>query len=238
LTYKQFADRLETLTQKAKYKCRGLKKYWDVVKKGITVEEIYKVSWDSYMGYQHCELCTDRSAASDTDYTITNAKTNKSVFFSHLHLHLIREHSFFEGHTKYRLDPLLCSKVLNIKPNVDYSPDYKSQEFWLQDGGCMIGSCKTIEDYYKEHIFIKDKSYVLKDIMKELPEIKTDCVSATLQSILPNEKVIPTMRVWKKDKQLIIVSMVERDCVIGNIVARISEGLYRYSKKVVRWVED
>jgi len=48
------------------------------------------------------------------DYHVTNSDGDE-LFFSELHIHLIKAHHFFEGHTKYRLDPEKCIKFLGIK---------------------------------------------------------------------------------------------------------------------------
>lgn len=78
-----------------------------------------------YMGWQDCPFgCTEElreihkdeaNTTASSDYLVVNADTKESIFFSELHPHLIRDHHFFEGHTKYRLDPERCIRVLNIK---------------------------------------------------------------------------------------------------------------------------
>ena len=105
---------------------------YDLVKKGFIVDSL-RVSWDSYMGYQNCPFeCKGNrdEILSDTDFTICNINLNKSIFCSELHPHLIKEHEFFEGNTKYRLDPTLAIEVLDIKQGVDYSFELGTENFW------------------------------------------------------------------------------------------------------------
>lgn len=162
LTFDQFADQLETITQKAgrqiEIGCRNGNDYWDLIKKGGVVIDGLRVTWTSYLGYQSCPCCHFNNDSnwgglqetlSDTDFTVTNEKTGQQIFFSQLHIHLIRRHHFFEGHTKYRLDPELCAQVLQLKPGVDYKPVYSSEQVWNCTSASSGGN-RTFEDYIKE----------------------------------------------------------------------------------------
>ena len=109
-TYGGIADRLDEIV-----KSRGLHE-------NLTVEPTH------YWGWQECPFgCSDElgelgdeyralyeKTTSSSDYTVTNGALKESVFFSGLHSHLVRDHHFFEGHTKYRLDPEQCVRVLEI----------------------------------------------------------------------------------------------------------------------------
>lgn len=49
------------------------------------------------------------------DYVIHNIKTGKNLRFGDLLIHMIRDHSFFEGNVCYRLDPHEVIGVLELK---------------------------------------------------------------------------------------------------------------------------
>jgi len=256
LTYEQFADRLETLTQKARHKASVLSKscdYWKLIDKGIIVEDVYKVSWVSYRGYEHCPFgCADDmdtsfgiawpeerhlTALSDTDYTITKrTQPNESIFFSQLHIHLIRYHQFFEGNTNnairhdddeqtYRLDPRICAQVLDIKPNQNYAPQYTSKKYWLRQGGCITGSYK-IDDYLNE--------------LKENSRFHSEEAS-----IIKNGAPIPIKqkaKAWLKNDTLVIISDVDDESekiYVNEIpIQSLSNGMFKYKVENVKWVED
>jgi hypothetical protein len=165
LTFEQFADKLETVIGKARRKAHlidqnGKKDYWDIVKNGVVVDGL-KVTWTSYLGYQNCPCCHfnndinkthwcgPQETLSDTDFTVTNVKTKQHLFFSELHIHLIRRHHFFEGHTKYRLDPKKCAAVLGLKPGISYKPVYSTEMIWSCTSGSSGGG-RTFKDYIKE----------------------------------------------------------------------------------------
>jgi hypothetical protein len=159
LTFEQFADKLETVTQKATRKAQidtqnSKADYFDIIKNGLVIDGL-KVTWVSYMGWQGCpcchfnnlsDWCGPQETLSDTDFTVTNVKTGQQIFFSELHIHLIRRHHFFEGHTKYRLDPEQCAKVLELKPGISYKPVYSSETVWQQVSGSSGGG-RTFQDY-------------------------------------------------------------------------------------------
>jgi hypothetical protein len=85
----------------------------------------FTIKRDCYFGWQDCPFgCADElrlmgslpsgepSISSSLDYHIslitpenwpyTDVKTGEDLFFSELHPHLIKDHHFFEGNTKYR----------------------------------------------------------------------------------------------------------------------------------------
>jgi hypothetical protein len=61
-----------------------------------------------------------------------NESKNNSFCFNSLLIHLIKDHYFFEGDVFHRIDPQQIIQLLDIKPNVDYSPDriFKTQQLW------------------------------------------------------------------------------------------------------------
>lgn len=107
VTYERIADRLQEIQEKA------IKQWNDF--KDVNVEDL-KVKCTGYLGYQDCPWgCKGRDALSDHDFTIINPAVNQAIFCSQLHPHLIRKHKFFEGHTKYRVDPEIAIRILNIR---------------------------------------------------------------------------------------------------------------------------
>jgi len=147
ITHKQVADRLRYVMGRASHLCWEIQDdvddIWKRIDRGFTVGGV-KVTWRSWCGYQNCPFgCADdmecaygiqfpkerhREALSDTDYTMSNAQG--SLFVSELLPHLIEHHHFFEGGTKYRVDPAICVKVLDIKPGIDYTPRHAKQAIW------------------------------------------------------------------------------------------------------------
>ena len=236
LEYDQFADKLETLTQKAQRVLHLLKvaggDCFKKIEEGFIVEKIYKISWVSYCGYQGYPWgCGEkdgkliREGQSDTDYTIVNMQTKETIFFSQLHMHLIRRHQFFEGHTEYRLDPAVCARVLNILSGKSYKPEYVSQDYWISRGGWLSGKHKTIEDY-------------LKDLDKEY---HGSSFSIRNNGVLVD--VGPQKRAWLHDKQLFIISLMDEKDKVNEGVAiagipmwGICQGAYEYEIHTMKWV--
>lgn len=63
----------------------------------------YEITSDKIPGIQGCPF--DDSIFAGTTYTIKNLETGKTIKFSNISSHLIREHGFFEGDVEYRLNP-------------------------------------------------------------------------------------------------------------------------------------
>jgi hypothetical protein len=161
ITYNQIADRLTYVTKRAKHiawlwaQDNTESDYFKHVDKGIIVDNL-KIKWVSYCGYQECPYdCEGQESLSDTDFTITDVKTSTSIFCSELHPHLIRKHHFFEGHTKYRLDPKTAIEVLGIQPGIQYPIKLGTQYFWNLSSSSSGGE-ESIEDFKKE---VKKNSY-------------------------------------------------------------------------------
>lgn len=124
ITHKQIADRIESITGQAKRIA-----YLDNGKKTkYIVEKIFEVELIGWMGYQNCPYgCKDTGSY---DYKIKNLEFGKTLFAPELIVHLIKKHSFFEGNTKYRVDPQKAVKILEIKQGVDYTPKKAKEFIW------------------------------------------------------------------------------------------------------------
>lgn len=66
----------------------------------------------SWRGMQPCPFDKGLAPFSSVDFTITNKHTGKSFGGPGLIAHLLKEHSFFEGDTSYRVDPEKAIEVL------------------------------------------------------------------------------------------------------------------------------
>lgn len=116
ITYDQIADKLEEIAE------------------NVTLTTVHLgdliINCACFFGHQECPFgCTEElkeigkdihdpvltKTMSSTDFTITHQNTGETLFFSGLHAHLIRDHHFFEGNTKYRLDPERAIQILGIK---------------------------------------------------------------------------------------------------------------------------
>lgn len=166
VTHKQIADRLEYVIGRALriihmrvFENDDLD-YFKEVHNGIDVDGIH-VTWTSWMGYQGCPWgCASRKnkgrdnfALSDTDFRMS--KDGVVITPSKLLVHLIRSHWFFEGHTKYRLDPADAVKVLGVCPGVDYTPVYDSEWLWSVSSA-VYDSETDVNEIIKEYCF-RDK---------------------------------------------------------------------------------
>ncbi|MFA5468096.1 MAG: hypothetical protein WC224_03440 [Sphaerochaetaceae bacterium] len=50
--------------------------------------------------------------------TVVNKQLNREIFYTDLHIHLIKEHGFFQGvGSRYRLEPQDVIKVLEVLPD-------------------------------------------------------------------------------------------------------------------------
>lgn len=79
--------------------------YWHLFDK-------YIVGSRPYLGTQICPFgCATGTAV---DFFVMNQETNHSMLYSGMMPHLIREHSFFEGHVTYRVDPIHAALVFGL----------------------------------------------------------------------------------------------------------------------------
>jgi hypothetical protein len=227
LSFDQFADKLEAVTKKARRKAdvTDNESYWDIARKGVVVDGL-KVTWTSYMGYQDCPCChfNDKQAhwigpqetLSDTDFTITNLQTNQQIFFSQLHIHLIRRHHFFEGHTKYRLDPTICAAVLELKPGVTYKPVYSSESIWQLTQGFWSGN-ETFNDYINH-----------KDVV--------EFIASGAQKIMCQAKT----NAWVLEDKMLVISdqaVCKPAIVEGSILLHIDHGIKFYERCTHEFVD-
>ena len=157
ITTNQIADKLETITEKfirkrnLYYRENHLKNENFDYNKTFQVDNL-NIKITRYLGYQHCPFgCPEEN--SDSDFDIINLKNKTKLFFSLLHIHLIRKHHFFEGNTKYRLDPKQTIQCLEIKPNINYKPTYQEETIWNKSGG-FCQSQSTIQDYLKNNYYL------------------------------------------------------------------------------------
>jgi hypothetical protein len=72
----------------------------------------FDVLMKSWRGMQSCPFDKSIAPFSSIDFTITNKQTGKSFKGPGLIAHLLKEHSFFEGNTAYRVDPEKAIEVL------------------------------------------------------------------------------------------------------------------------------
>jgi len=240
LTCKQFGDRLETITRKARQQMsdhlNSSDSYWDVIKRGLLVEGLFRVSWESYLGFQACPFgCAmgtpsegdPLESLSDTNYVITNVATGEWFFCSNLHAHLIRKHHFFEGHTKFRLDPEKCARVLEIKPGVDYTPTYSQKAFWVMSGGiCCVPSVKTphellVDDSLSDYFMGREiKKLLATGTPVDVGEGRFAAYSGDTLAIVSSEP---------PDHEIV---------VDGTPIIRVSTGVYLYERRTYQCVED
>ena len=62
------------------------------------------------------------------DCLLQNIDNGLRLFFPGLIIHLIREHNFFEGSLKYRVEPEQIIKLLELEPGHDYTPQFQKAE--------------------------------------------------------------------------------------------------------------
>ena len=166
ITYDQIADRLETIVGKynriLNLATQRREKLGQVI-----VELQYEIEEIAYMGAQECPFQNKKLDNSyhgyeygSSDITVRNIITNKSFTFNTLLLHLIRAHRFFESpKSSHRLDPGQVIEVLEIKPNVNYTPRYKSYQYWQHQGSCNCNNSTQKEMQLLMQIALK--TYVL-----------------------------------------------------------------------------
>lgn len=117
-----------------------------ILKEIILVEDnnVQYLMWNSCSwGYQCCPFRSpkDKNAiffgqpatGGDNDYWIYDVVNNKSLTFNDLHIHMIREHGFFEGSVPYRLDPGSVINFFNLSSGVDYRCKYRYVLKWEQE---------------------------------------------------------------------------------------------------------
>lgn len=170
ITGKQIGDRIETILGKAR---RHATLFYTGRSKltrehiegftfnrgiGIPVENRYLLKATHCRGLQNCPFGTSKNECEDEhrygfmDCSLTNMKTGEEIDFPGLLVHLAREHSFFEGNTKYRVDPQKLIDVLELQSNVDYSPTYVEERGWFSHFSTGSTDISKLMDFYKDLI--------------------------------------------------------------------------------------
>jgi hypothetical protein len=89
---------------------RGLGEY-------ISVEPHFEVRVDSVRGKLPSPF-GGPGMYDKVNTTVVNRELDKAITYTDLHIHLIRDHGFFQGAgSRYRLEPLDLVKILEILPN-------------------------------------------------------------------------------------------------------------------------
>jgi hypothetical protein len=80
----------------------------------VTVEPGILVRVDSVRGKLPCPF-EDQGLFEKTTTTVRNERINKDISYSDLHIHLIREHGFYEGKGfAFRLEPKELVEILEV----------------------------------------------------------------------------------------------------------------------------
>jgi len=97
----------------------------------------------SSWGYQCCPFRSPKdkegvffgrpATGGGDDYWIYDIINGKSLSFNDLHVHMIREHGFFQGSVPYRLEPEYVINFFNLCPDVDYHCKYRYVLGWKQE---------------------------------------------------------------------------------------------------------
>ena len=132
VTHEQIADRLEAILIKANFLLQQAYSRHTTLSSAKSYTAIVEDKWSvpaylSTCGEQECPFSQDLNN-SDTwcgrgksSIQIINLSSGKSLNnITELHVHLIRDHHYFQGHSEYRLDPELAIEVLEIQPEVNY----------------------------------------------------------------------------------------------------------------------
>ena len=96
---------------------------------GIDVDQLYQIVGHTRRGYQLCPWGDDTEPTtkiylipgghhpySNLEITVKNNKSDESLSFPGLIVHLIKDHHFYEGkQSSYRVDPENAVRVLDIK---------------------------------------------------------------------------------------------------------------------------
>ncbi len=84
----------------------------------IPVIDHFEVRVDNVRGKLPCPF--EDGVLQKSFIEVENQKTGQSVRFTDLHIHMIREHGFYEGHgATFRVDPATLVEVLEIPPEPD-----------------------------------------------------------------------------------------------------------------------
>lgn len=199
ITYKQIVDRLNTITLKVK-----------ALGNNSVVEDIFKVKIVTYKGAQECPFQSQDDKKyygykyGNSDVKITNLKTNKSITINTLLPHMIEHHSFFEGNVLHRLEPEKVIKVLELKPEIDYSPQFNKTKIWRMFYSTSESLIIEEED---KHKYIRVYNIARQRVQRE----EEHCDGLIKAYICDNDYLIVSVT---KEKSLDIKKIVIDDCEI------------------------
>lgn len=168
ITYDQIADILEyyhKIAERLVHLRHDRDKNYDNYYKPVEFNN-YEISQTTWMGAQTCPFQepSDKNyygyRYGDTDVTILNLTTNKSITFNTLLPHMIRYHHFFESpNVLHRVNPKDIIDFFNLQPGVDYSPVYVEEKYWAHKSSCGM---------------ISDDEIMVTNVLKKMsvPEFK------------------------------------------------------------------
>ncbi len=168
VTHVQFADRLEALFGYATLAAEDGND-----RSSIDDLELQLHSW---MGYQMCpffvgdeRLVSSWCGKGSRDLVITDAKRGLSASVPELAIHMIRDHSFFQGSTPYRVDPRSIAELLTLRPGVRYTPVFEEVPFW---GTRVARGLSFFQKRRKKNVIERrgEELYLIAIRPEELPE--------------------------------------------------------------------
>ena len=102
-THEAIADRMQSMRDEGAH---GLGEC-------ITVEGRYEVRVDSVRGKLPCPF--EDAVVQKTFIQVVNMPANRTITYTDLHIHMIREHGFYEGKgSAFRLDPRDLVEILDV----------------------------------------------------------------------------------------------------------------------------
>ena len=103
LTHEEVANRLEALGRVAR------RRLGDIVE----VEDRYEISADESRGMIPCPWTHPQGLYRKSHFELRDRRSGKTLKWTDLSLHLIREHGFYQGRgSPYRLEPRIIKEVL------------------------------------------------------------------------------------------------------------------------------
>lgn len=82
----------------------------------ITVEDIYDVRVDSVRGKLPCPF--EDAVVQKTFIQVKNKNLDETITFTDLHIHMVKEHGFYEGQgSGFRLPPADLVRILDVHPS-------------------------------------------------------------------------------------------------------------------------
>ncbi len=142
ITHEQIADRLEAILIKADFLLRQPRPshgcFLDRSNRVAIIGKTLEVpTYFSTCGIQECPFSEDLAdsktwcGTGTSKIKIINMISGKCLNnITELHVHLIRDHHFFQGNTEYRLDPEAAIEVLGIESEIDYHVKTITDKSW------------------------------------------------------------------------------------------------------------